>query len=58
MSIKDIAKYRARQNGTTVEEELRWLKVRSELNYEKIFGAEPKIDKYGHKIKIKKEAKN
>ena len=51
MSLKDIAKYRARKNSTSIEEEMRWIKAKEEIDYEKLFGAEVKIDKYGHKIK-------
>lgn len=51
MSLKSIAKYRARKNDTTIEEEMKWLKVREQIDYEKLFGAEVKINKYGRKIK-------
>jgi len=51
MSLKSIAKYRARKNDTSVKEELKWLKAKEEIDYEKLFGAEVKINKYGHKIK-------
>ena len=51
MSLKSIAKYRARKNDTSVKEEMEWLKAKKEIDYEKLFGAEVKINKYGHKIK-------
>ena len=51
MSLKSIAKYRARKNDTSIKEEMKWLKTKEEIDYEKLFGAEVKIDKYGHKIK-------
>jgi len=51
MSLKSIAKYRARKTGNSVEEELKWLKAKEEIDYEKLFGANVKINKYGHKIK-------
>lgn len=37
MSLKHLAIYRARENGTTVEEELAWLKARRQINYELAF---------------------
>jgi len=40
MSLKSIAKYKAMKNGTTVEEEMRWLRVRSEVKLEKLFGVD------------------
>lgn len=40
MSIKSIAKYRAMKNETTVEEELQWLRARSEISIEKLFGVD------------------
>jgi len=51
MSLKSIAKYRARKTGNSIKEEMKWLKAKEEINYEKLFGAEVKINKYGHKIK-------
>ena len=51
MSLKSIAKYRARKNDTSVKEEMDWLKIKREIDYGKLFGAEVKINKYGHKIK-------
>jgi len=51
MSLKSIAKYRARITGNSVREELKWLKVKREVDYEKLFGAKVKINKYGQKIK-------
>jgi len=51
MGRRHIAKYRARKNNTSVEEEMKWLKAKEEINYENLYGAEVKIDKYGHKIK-------
>lgn len=51
MSLKSIAKYRARKTGNSVKEELKWLKAKEEIDYEKLFGAEVKINKYGRKIK-------
>lgn len=40
MALKHIAKYRAMVTGNTVEEELKWLKVKREINLEKMFGVE------------------
>jgi len=40
MSLKSIAKYKAMKNGTTIEEEMRWLRVRSEVKLEKLFGVD------------------
>jgi len=51
MSLKSIAKYRARKNDTSIKEEMKWLKAKEEIDYEKLFGAEVKINKYGRKIK-------
>jgi len=51
MSLKNIARYRARKNDTSIKEELKWLKAKEQINYEKLFGAEVKINKYGRKIK-------
>ena len=51
MSLKHIAKYRARINGNTVKEELKWLKAKEQIDYGKLFGAEVKINKYGYKTK-------
>jgi len=51
MSLKSIARYRARKTGNSVKEELKWLKVKEQIDYEKLFGAEVKINKYGRKIK-------
>lgn len=55
MSLKHIAKYRAMKNDTSIKEEMKWLKAKEEIDYEKLFGAEVKIDKYGYKIKKFKE---
>lgn len=55
MSLKSIAKYRAKITGNSVEEELKWLKIKAEVDYEKLFGAKVKINKYGHKDKKIKE---
>ena len=51
MSLKDIARYRSRKNDTSIKEEMKWLKAKEEIDYGKLFGAEVKINKYGHKIK-------
>jgi len=51
MSLKSIARYRARKTGNSVKEEMKWLKAKEQIDYEKLFGAEVKINKYGHKIK-------
>ena len=40
MSLKSIAKYKAMKNGTTVEEEMRWLRARSEIKLEQLFGVD------------------
>jgi len=40
MSIKHIAKYRAEHTGNTVAEEMQWLRVRSEVKLEKLFGVD------------------
>ena len=37
MSLKHIARYRAMENGTTVEQELARLKAKSKINYELAF---------------------
>ena len=40
MSLKHIARYRAEHTGNTVEEEMQWLKARSEISIEKMFGVD------------------
>jgi len=40
MSLKHIAKYRAEHTGNTVEEELQWLRARSEISIDKMFGVD------------------
>jgi len=40
MSLKHIAKYRAEHTGNTVEEEMQWLRARSEIKLEKLFGVD------------------
>jgi len=37
MALKHIARYKAMENGTTVEQELAWLKARSQINYDMVF---------------------
>lgn len=55
MSLKHLAIYRARENGTTVEEELAWLEARRQINYEMAFFDEfYAYEKYWHKENIKK----
>ena len=51
MSLRHIAKYRARKNDTDIKEEMKWLRAKEEIDYGKLFGAEVKINKYGRKIK-------
>jgi len=40
MSLKSIAKFKAMKNGNTIEEELQWLRARSEVKLEKLFGVD------------------
>ena len=40
MSLKDVAKYRAQLTGNPVQEELKGLRVRSEIKIEKAFGVD------------------
>jgi len=61
MALKHIAKYKAMENGTSIEEELAWLKVKSQINYELVFLDESNAyEKYQWKKennKIKEESK-
>jgi len=54
MSIKHIAKYRAEHTGNTVEEEMQWLKARSEVKLEKLFG----VDENNSYLKYEWKRKN
>ena len=54
MALKHIARYKAMENGTSIEEELAWLKAKSQINYELAF-----LDEWNayEKYKWQKESK-
>jgi len=54
MSIKHIARYRAEHTGNTVAEEMQWLRVRSEVKLEKLFG----VDENNSYLKYEWKRKN
>ena len=58
MSLKHIARYKAIQNGSSIEEELRLLRIKSQINYENMFLVKLDTDKFGRKINNKNGGQN